>query len=178
MANDYSATSSSGSLSEALSGAIAAATQGENANFFTWRLERVSGTVGGFVGARDVTVTIRAAQPGGKALAPDGAHAAGAETCGDWHAWHNRMPGGPPVLHVVGSCTFPTAGYEVELQQPGSDGINPVIRLLEKVVRAPTGPAAQVETTIEIHYREQTSAFYAHVQIMPDNVLIPVQQVS
>ena len=34
--------------------------------------------------------------------------------CSDWKAWHDRMPGSKPTLHVTGKCLFPTAGYSVE----------------------------------------------------------------
>jgi len=54
----FSGTSKDGDLSEALSAAITAASQALNANYFSWQLESISGSVGGIVNAHDVSVTI------------------------------------------------------------------------------------------------------------------------
>jgi hypothetical protein len=167
----YSATSSSGDFAEALRGAIAAAERGINANFFTWRFEGASGSVGGFAGAHDVTVTISAGQPSAAELFPGET----GERYSDWEVWHNGMPGSTPTLLVVGRCVFPTAGYRVELTPVVPQGINPAIYLLEKVVHAPTGSVTQVETEVPVVYGEPTSAFYSEVHILPDNVVIPVR---
>lgn len=98
--------------------------------------------------------------------------------CSDWHAWHDRMPGKNPKLHVVGVCTFPTSGYSVELRPHHPQGINPSIYMLDKVVHKPDGPVLQVVTEVPVHYREQTSAKYTQVQIQPDNEIVDVQEVS
>jgi hypothetical protein len=122
-----------------------------------------------------VVVAIRAAVPGREAMLAATAENAG--RCGEWYAWHDRMPGKRPTLHVIGSCTFTTGGYEVELRRPDSEGFNPVIRILEKHVRPPTGQAVDVISVVPVHYTEETEAPYTHVQITPDNVLVPVREV-
>ena len=98
--------------------------------------------------------------------------------CSGWSAWHNRMPGSRPNLHVLGKCTFPTSGYTVELKRKEPQGINPTNLLLERTVRKPTGPVSEVITEVEVHYQEETEAFYADVTILPDGVTVPVKQIS
>src|SRR6476646_3164684 len=94
----FSATSTAGDFSEALRGAIDAASRELNANYFAWKLESVTGSVGGFVGAHDVRVSISTGQPTvgfAEEKTPE-------RQCGDWYAWHDRMPGKRATLHVVG----------------------------------------------------------------------------
>jgi hypothetical protein len=170
----YSGRSETGDFGEALSKAIQAARTGLNTNFFTWRLHHVSGSVGGFVNARDVSVSIAAGKPHGASVTASGK----TSTCGDWHAWHDRMPGKKPTLHVTGVCTFPTAGYSVELRPKEPQGINPAIYMLEKVVTKPTIPVPEVITDVPVYYREQTGAAYKEVHILPDDAHVPVQEVS
>lgn len=98
--------------------------------------------------------------------------------CSGWVAWHNRMPGTRPTLHVTGSCSFPTPGYSVTLKRKEPPGINPAILLLERTVQAPAGPEPDVVTEVEVHYEEETSALYTDVTILPDNVTVPVKQIS
>ena len=176
MADDrtFSATSPAGNLSEALAGAIGEAGRSLNVNFFTWHLKDVAGSVGGFVGAHDVVVTIEA----GAAVRTPAFASASKEQCGDWHAWHDTTPGSRPSLHVVGRCVFPAGGYKVELRPVVPQGINPEIYILAKVVTPPSGAATQQITEVAVHYREETAARYTNVQIAPDNVMVPVQEVS
>jgi hypothetical protein len=98
--------------------------------------------------------------------------------CADWKAWHDSEPGGPATLHVTGKCTFPTGGYQVELKPAKSQGINPRIYIVEKIVHPPTGAANDVVTEVEVHYTEKTNARYDEVSIVPDKVTIPVKEVS
>jgi hypothetical protein len=97
--------------------------------------------------------------------------------CSDWRAWHTRTP--KPTLHVSGKCQFPTAGFKVELRRHEPQGINPQILLLDKVVRAPSGPVAQVVTVERVKYSEPaTSTQFTHVTILPDGATIPVEDAS
>jgi len=100
-------------------------------------------------------------------------------TCKGWTAWHDHMPPGPARLIVTGQCTFPTAGYSVTLQPTKPQGFNPNILLLDKIVTPPDpgSTVAQVETTVEARYEEQTDREYSHVTILPDDETIPVQEV-
>jgi hypothetical protein len=98
--------------------------------------------------------------------------------CGDWKAWHDVQPPGPKTLHVTGKCTFPTGGYTVQLRPHEPQGINPGIYLLDKIVNSPTGMANQVVTTVDVHYSEKTDAIYTEVQIIPDNVHVPVKEIQ
>lgn len=97
--------------------------------------------------------------------------------CHDWSAWHDHQPPGPTTLHVHGECEFPTAGYTVELKRQEPQGINPKDLLLTKVVHEPTGPVAEVITTVEARYREETDFEYDTVTILPDGASIPVEEV-
>lgn len=85
--------------------------------------------------------------------------------CHGWSAWHDHQPPGSPVLHVHGECEFPTAGYSVELRRSEPQGINPKDLLLDLIVHEPSGPAAQVITTVEARYREETDFEYDTVTI-------------
>jgi hypothetical protein len=98
--------------------------------------------------------------------------------CGEWAAWLDRQPPGPPTLHVTGACEFPSAGYTVELRRHKPQGINPRELLLENVIHAPTGVAASVLTTVQVRYREEASIRYETVTILPDGVSLPVTEVS
>lgn len=50
--------------------------------------------------------------------------------------------------------------------------------MLEKEIIPPTGPVADVVTTIDVRFEEKTDTNYADVQILPDGVTIKVQNVS
>jgi hypothetical protein len=64
------------------------------------------------------------------------------------------------------------------LKRKEPQGINPAILLLERIVHEPKGPEPDVLTEVEAHYEEETSALYTDVTILPDNVTVPVKQVS
>jgi hypothetical protein len=102
------------------------------------------------------------------------------QQCGDWYAWHDRMPGKRATLHVIGRCVFPTGGYSVTLRPVSPQGFNPSIYILEKIVESPKpgDVVTQQITTVNVHYREETNAVYTSVQIVPDNTFIDVQEVS
>jgi hypothetical protein len=95
--------------------------------------------------------------------------------CRDWTAAHRNEPPGPSVLTVHGTCTFPTAGYSVELLRHEPQGINPLDLLLDRIVHPPTGPSAQVVTQVEAAYIEVTDVVYQSVTILPDGPLVPVE---
>lgn len=119
-----------------------------------------------------------AAKSATKASAAGTASKVSQGSCRNWKAWHDREPGGPPTLHVTGSCRFPTHGFKVIIRKAAPQGINPAIRLLRKVVTPPSGPVILVPQTIQVHYREKTNAKLTHVTILPEVVTIKVQQVS
>jgi len=171
---DFTGTSSRGDFNEALNAAIAAAGRSLNADFFAWQLKEISGTVGGIVGAHDITVTVSGSAGALGAKSPKGSAAPTA----NWHAWHDWMPGKPPTLHVVGVVRCPTAGYTVTLKPAAPQGINPAIYILELVVTPPTQPAAQVVTDVPVHYSEHTSVRYTEVFIIPQNIGVTVIDVS
>ena len=98
--------------------------------------------------------------------------------CSGWAALHDIQPVKPPTLYVTGKCTFPTAGYSVELRPQVQPGINPAIYILDKIVHEPTGPVNQVLTRVDVRYSEKTDAHYKEVYILPDDVHVPVKEVS
>lgn len=87
------------------------------------------------------------------------------DTCRDWQAIHDLMPGHPAKLTVTGTCTFPTPGYKVELRPSVPQGINPLDLLLDKIVTPPTGIVPQVVTDVEVRYEEITDVMYETVTI-------------
>ena len=99
--------------------------------------------------------------------------------CRDWKAWHDRMPGKEPTLHVTATCTFPTPGYEVRLEPFEPQGANPADYLLLMVVSEPSGPQPEVITDVPVNYVEETEDHYDTISIQPDGPAgIPVEQVS
>jgi hypothetical protein len=90
----------------------------------------------------------------------------------------SSRPPAAPVLTVVGECTLPTAGYSMELRRHDPQGINPRDLLLDLVVHEPTGPVAQVITTLEARYEEETDFEYESVTILPDGPSIPVEKIG
>jgi hypothetical protein len=98
-------------------------------------------------------------------------------TCRSWHATHDHMPAGPKTLRVTGTCTYPTAGYKVKLRHHAPQGINPKDLLLDKIVRAPSGPVAQVITDVDVRYEQVTDIEYDTVTILPSGPSIPIQDV-
>lgn len=100
-----------------------------------------------------------------------------ARSCHDWSAWHDHQPPGPAVLRVKGDCEFPTAGYSVELRRREPQGINPKDLLLDRIIHEPSGPAADVLTTVEARYEEETDFEYDTVTVLPDGVSMTVGDV-
>ena len=94
--------------------------------------------------------------------------------CRNWAAWIDREPPGEATLHVTGECEFPTGGFTVELRRHEPQGFNPRVLLLDKVVTPPSGPATQVITTVDVRYREETTAGFDTVTILPDGPSIEV----
>lgn len=70
----------------------------------------------------------------------------------DWYAWHNRMPPGPASLHVTGSVTLPTPGYDVALRVAMPQGINPSQLILDLVVTPRPGMWPQVITHQSVRF--------------------------
>jgi hypothetical protein len=95
--------------------------------------------------------------------------------CGDWYAILDKMPPAPDRLIVTGTCTFPTAGWKVELRPRVPQGINPEVLLLERIVTPPTGFAAQVITQVPVRYEQDATIDYTQVDI--DGEVVDVQVV-
>jgi hypothetical protein len=97
------------------------------------------------------------------------------DTCHDWQAIHDLMPGHPAKLTFTGTCTFPTPGYEIELRPSVPQGINPLDLLLDKIVTPPTGIVPQHVADVEARYEEVTSVMYETVTIQPGGPSIKVE---
>ena len=99
---------------------------------------------------------------------------------GDWDGWaavHDHLPPGPPTLRVHGKCTFPSAGYVVELRRREPPGADPRDLLLEKVVREPAGPVTEAVTVVKVNYDEETDVEYDTVTILPEGIAVPVRDI-
>lgn len=97
--------------------------------------------------------------------------------CGGWYAWINKMPGGSPRLFVIGTCVFPTTGWNVRLERAVPQGINPKILILNKIVTPPAGIVLQVITRVAVRYEEFPPIDYEQVDIQPGPT-IPVHIVQ
>jgi hypothetical protein len=91
--------------------------------------------------------------------------------CKDWRALL-----GPGVIVVDGWCTFPTAGWNMELRKAEPQGANPEDLILERVVTRPPEKYAHAGavTGMEIHWEEPTEVEYKTVTIAPDGPTIEV----
>jgi hypothetical protein len=127
----------------------------------------------GFIGSQGIEVI--GADRSGTIEVPPIAEQLG--VCHDWTALHDHQPPGPPVLWVSGRCRFPTAGYSVELRPHEPQGISADDLLLDRIVHAPTGAAAQIVTETEVSYREETDFDYKTVTILPDGPSIKIEDV-
>jgi hypothetical protein len=166
--------SSRGNLADALDAAVQAARRGLNSEFFTWKLDNISGSVGGFAGVHDIVVAI----VGNSGVNLTASRPGGGHVSGNWHAWHDWMPGKPPTLHVSGTVLTPCAGYTVTLKPAAPQGINPAIYMLDLIVTPPRQASGDVLTPVDVHYQEITSFQYTEVFILPDGVAVPVIDVS
>jgi hypothetical protein len=88
------------------------------------------------------------------------------------------MPGSEPTLHVTGKCVFPTAGYSVKLESVEIGTNPPQMLQLNRIVDSPEGLVPQVVTEVEVYYSEDTNAAYTEVNILPDELTIPVEQLE
>jgi hypothetical protein len=95
--------------------------------------------------------------------------------CHDWSAVLDAEPRGRATLVVTGTCTFPRAGYTVELRRVEPQGFNPADLLLERIVTEPPGPSAEVVTDVPVRYEEEAALRYQTVTILPEGPSIPVR---
>jgi len=102
----------------------------------------------------------------------------GKRYCSNWAAWHDSQPTKKATLHVKGDCTFPTTGYTVKLKPAMPQGFNPSIYILELIIHIPVDKSAKHVVNTSVMYDEQTDRSYTDVQITPDNVTVPVKEVS
>jgi hypothetical protein len=84
-----------------------------------------------------------------------------------WTAIHDHMPGKEMTLTVRGSVTLPTPGYTNVRLEPGLQGINPFILILDIHADPPSGTVADVLTEYDVEYRDQTETEYESVTIRP-----------
>ncbi len=85
----------------------------------------------------------------------------------DFAAWLNEMPPGPSSFITTGVVVTPTTGWTVRLVEAHPQGINPLVKLLELQVTAPTGIVAQHVTDVAVRYEERpTKARYATAEVL------------
>lgn len=87
---------------------------------------------------------------------------AGEETCpvklvGDWKAWVDAQPPGPPTLHISGQGIAPTPGYAASWREGFADRAMPPGQHIYLDFAAPEGPITQVETQIDLNYESAAS---------------------
>ncbi len=86
----------------------------------------------------------------------------------EFKAWIDKMPGANNTLHVTGTVTVPTAGWQATLTEANPQGINPDILILEVNKVKPTGDVAQVVSHIPVRYDKPRSPDYTDVTICGD----------
>lgn len=92
--------------------------------------------------------------------------------CGKWYAWHDFTPGTAPTLYVTGECWPDLPGVKVSLQRASTQGPNPRVLVLDKVVTAQAGPS--IALPLAVRYDEATVTEYTQIHIQPDSVFIDV----
>ncbi len=97
--------------------------------------------------------------------------------CSGWQAVLDRRLSGPATLRVTGECVFPAPGYKAELVRRVPQGINPYILILDRQVRAPMKTTARAKMTLEVRYEKSTNTSYQTVNIQPDGIDIPVNDI-
>jgi hypothetical protein len=97
--------------------------------------------------------------------------------CSGWYASQDNMPGSSPTITVTGTCQFPTEGYSVTLE-PAIGTNPPGLLQLEYKIHPPKDQVPQVLKKVEARYSQDTNTVYQEVQILPDDIKIPVEQVS
>jgi hypothetical protein len=96
--------------------------------------------------------------------------------CAGWSARYAPAARGAVTLIVTGRCEMPSPGYSVTLRPASPQGTNPRALILERVTRAPTGPAPQVVTTVSVSYRlTLATRRYQAVTITPDGANLVVR---
>jgi hypothetical protein len=90
-----------------------------------------------------------------------------------WSA--TRDPKNEEKLTVTVVCTFPRAGYVIDLRRAESQGSDPTDLWLQLTVRKPTGQTATTPTQVRGEYKEQLDRSYNYVVILPDGPSIWIQ---
>ena len=67
-------------------------------------------------------------------------------------AWVNKMPGGPPSLHIVGSITAPTPCYDAIVEYKGETTSTPKTYQIIVKLQSKPGVCIQVLSDIGFHY--------------------------
>jgi hypothetical protein len=73
-------------------------------------------------------------------------------------------------------CTFPRAGYVIDLRRAESQGSDPNELWLQLTVRKPTGQTATTPTRVRGEYKEQLNRSYRNVTILPDGPSISIEK--
>ena len=98
-----------------------------------------------------------------------------------WYAWHNRQPGSPQKLHLIGVLMMPTSGFTYTIKEAAPQGINPRQLILELELKRPEGMQIQVITPLPVNWEKQTDAHYDSILIrLPSGKadVVPVEEVS
>jgi hypothetical protein len=74
---------------------------------------------------------------------------------GDWMAWLNLEPDGPPILYVTGEIQLPSPGYQVSLEVASS---GPPLELALRIVARP-GNWPQVITKVKVRYTDEDTSY-------------------
>lgn len=98
----------------------------------------------------------------------------------EWAAWVNRMPPGPPSLHVSGTLHMPHPGFEATLMPKSPQGFNPAILMMDLHVKELDGMWPQVLTDLPVNYVEDPyDGRYTQVHIFypdGDSVLLELTE--
>jgi hypothetical protein len=86
----------------------------------------------------------------------------------EFKAWIDKMPGANNTLHVKGSVTVPTSGWQATLSEASPQGTNPNILILEVKKVRPAGIVSEVISHIPVRYDKPHSPGYTDVTIRGD----------
>jgi hypothetical protein len=94
--------------------------------------------------------------------------------CGEWEAWHNRMPGVTPKLRVSGKFCFNEGGWSAALKPTEPQGINPRMLMLDLIVVEDDPVHTEALTEVDVEWSVETDHEYDEVFVqVPDTDIEP-----
>lgn len=97
----------------------------------------------------------------------------------EWNAWLDKMPPGPPALHLVGQVYVSHGGMEARLSRATPQGTNFAILVLDLTLTQKPGPSTQGFKWVDTRFDEAPARVaYQQVQIRYEGETLQTLTVS